>query len=695
MVFARTTAVSALFCLAALAHAGRAAADPGTSAAAAARAHLSARGAALGLTRAGVEPGEPRRIDHLGQTILRFPLLLDGLPVFFREVAVQVDAAGTVRRVSCRAPAAAAAEPHPDPAGALTAAAALGAGLEIGSAQPGWLDDGRRLIPVARAATSGPQPLMLYLAAVTGRVVHVEPLYDLGGPPALVFGENPVTTPWPSLVHLPLLDPPGDRLYGAYARVERCLDVDECAESAPLAQPDLQGHFIFAPDLEPYTFDDPFAEVNAYHNITRINRWARQTFGWDGLFNGEDWIRVKVGRAWHNAAYYHGSSDSEPFIVFGQSTVDFAYDADVAFHEFGHAINRSIWQHPWHFKDGFGIDTSPFGLEEGLADIWAQTLSGDPVMNTYILGLRSADNDLICPDDLRGQGHMEARIVSGMGWDVRRRIGHEPWEHAVFRTLSLLVGEQTFDGFAEALATSLEDLAAEGAAGALSWHAAAVREEAEARGFYDADCLDRLVPLPDGRQRRVYGYGRQRTGGRDFPVGIQWRIAAPEGAAAFRLFLDWRWPTDGQPGFRVLLSRGAPVAVHWFDPATTPEELPLFAASCDWRVAGAPPVVDYPFRGLPPLEPGEEVFVLLVADIDAPLFVVDATAWFVGHLGPAPDGFPQAGGPGTVHARAGCAAGPAAPPRTGLVGLLRRLTRVSARAFSGRRPGSRTRSQTG
>ncbi len=648
---------------------GAAAAGPIRDPEAAARTHLAKHRHALGLDLTGVEPGVPSRIDHLGQAILRFPLLVDGLPVFFREAAVQVDAEGNVSRVECLAPRGTAPVAHPDPAGEATREAARTSGLAVGAPEAGWLDGSGRLIPVARAAVPGPEPMMLYMAAGTGIVVHAEPLLDLAEPRALVYTENPVTTPWPVMVRLPLLDPPWDKLHGACARVERCIDVQDCTETEPLTTPDLRGHFVFGPNLDPYSFGDSFAEVNAYHNITKISDWARQTFGWDWLFNEETWIRVKVGQAWYNAAFYQGSAEAEPFIVFGQDTVDFAYDADVAFHEFGHAINRSTWSHPWCFKDGHGIDTSPFGIEEGLADTWALTLSGDPVMNSYIQASRSADNDLVCPDDLRGEGHMEARILSGMGWDVRQRIGREPWEHAVFRTLSLLVGEQTFDGFAEALAVSLEDLAVEGVAGAQAWHAGVLREKAAARGLYEAACLDRLVPLPEGVTRRVYGYGRGRTGDRDFPVGIQWRLTAPEGAEAFRLFLDWRHPLDTEPGFRVLISRGSPVSVHWLDPSLQPPGLPVFQTDADLDLDGAPATVDYPYQGLLPLDPGEEVFVLLVADTDERTFVVDATVFFVAHLGPAPSDAVEAADPATPGARAGCTAvqGPRQP---GLLGLL-------------------------
>ena len=205
----------ALLSFAGLAVSAPGAADPDRDPELVARAHLARHSGALGLSRTGVEPGFPSRIDHLGQAILRFPLRLEGLPVFFREVAVQVDAGGTVRRVACRAPLVAAALTHPDPSGADTAGAARAAGLAVSAPEAGWLDGGERLIPVARAATSGPEPMMFYLAAGTARVLHAEPLLDRREPLALIFTENPVTTPSPEFVTLPLLDQTGDRLLGA------------------------------------------------------------------------------------------------------------------------------------------------------------------------------------------------------------------------------------------------------------------------------------------------------------------------------------------------------------------------------------------------------------------------------------------------------------------------------------------------
>jgi hypothetical protein len=569
-------------------------------------------------------------VSHLAQTIVRFGLRYRGLPVFLRRAAIQLDGDLAVRRAAAPPPV---GEPprsdHPRPE----------------CDEPGWLPIAGSLVPVCRVHAGDPSRLdarHLYLSARTLEPLHVEPLVHTSGPPlAATYPENPITTPNVAIAPLEHLDPPSDRLYGKYARVERCLDPDDCDESEPFAEPDRRGHFVFSPDLSPHSTDDCFAEVNAYHNISAINHWARQRFGWEGLFHDETWIRVKVGRAWYNAAFYRGNEQNEPFIVFGQDEIDMAYDADVAFHEFGHAINRSTWSHPWFFRDELGIDTSPFGVEEALADIWAQTFSGDPVMNSYVVPSRSADNDLTCPEALMGEGHMEARILSGFGWDVRRGIGAEAWDQIVYRTLSLLVSRPGFAAFAESLAASAEDLAAEGFEAVEPAHADLILERAAERGLMDEDCLKRIVPLPEGEHRRLYGYGSKRTGGHDNPTGIQWKLTAPEGERAFRLELEWIYPEDIDPGYRVHLSRGAPVEVDWIDQDVLPpesSEIPGFFAIADETLSGSPPIVDYPYRGLVPLEPGEEVYVLISADNEERIFVLDARAWFVERLGDPPQG---------------------------------------------------------
>ncbi|MCK9460089.1 MAG: hypothetical protein M0R80_10660 [Proteobacteria bacterium] len=587
----------------------------------------------------GFSLGAPRIIRHLDQRIEIYRPSYRGLPVFLSSCAVQLDANGAIRRIS------------PCPAIPPVDVAAPRDSAAERHAESGWLRgrDGRLAAVVRVEAGGGPllrEPMAVFYDAQSLAEIHSEPLYESATAGGLVFGENPVTTPAPVLVELANLDEPGDLLYGLRARVERCLDTADCAATAPFASPNKEGDFIYAPELGELTFDDPFAEVNAYHNITRFADWMQDELGWTGQFGaaGHTWIAVKIGKAWYNAAYYGGNSSNDPYIIFGQDVVDMAYDADVACHEFGHAINRSLRGHAWFLRDAYGLDTSPTGIEEGFADIWTQTFNGDPVMNAYITKSRTADNDLVCPDALAGEGHYEARIISGFGWDVRERIGGEAWSHVVFRTLPFLPAEAGFAELVAALAASAADLGAEGVLAIDPAAAAIIEEEGAARGLLDEACAKRLVPLEGGVRRGVYGYGRAKTGERDRPFGVQWVLTAPDDAAAFHLDVEWLYPEDVAPGYRIHVSRGKPVAVTWLDPDAVPEGDPEFEVDADLTLEGAPSALGFPAVGEPALAPGEKVYLLFSADTDESTVVLAGTPMFLseqpspqGDAGPVPE----------------------------------------------------------
>jgi hypothetical protein len=645
----------------------------------AARGYAARNGRALGLV-GGVSLGRAQTIGHLGQRVVLFDLRVAGLKVFFRKAALQVDADGNVRRVSVDAPL-----PPADPAPrdvareiAEVTARAEADGLAPRGASAGWLVGfGGALRPVVRAEGGGvpsEEPLAVYYDARTLVPLHEEPLYDSASAGGLVFQENPATTPDPKPVELFGLDESGDLLNGVYAHVARCVDRDECKQWEQTARPNKQGDFVYLPELGADTFDDPFSEVNVYYHLTRFSFWLREALGWQGLFGDHEWIFAAVGMDWYNAAFYSGGDDSDPYIIFGQDVVDMAYDADVVCHEYGHGVNRSLRSHPWYVRDAYGLDTSPQALEEGFADIWTQTFNGDPVMDAYVPLSRNADNDLVCPKDVEGEGHYEARIVSGFGWDVRTRIGAAAWNHVIFRTLPFLAAEAGFDDLVTSLAESAADLAAEGSGMVAPGDADIIVEEGAKRGFLDPACNERLVPLADGEAKEIYGFGRSRTGKRDRPFGAQWVLTAGPGDAAFHLAIDPVRPEGVEFGYRVHISRGDPVAVTWLDPDAVPEGEPEFTVDADRTIEGAPRYVDFPTAGEAPLSPGEPVYVLLSADMDPQTMVLRGTPLFLPSLPPAPaDAGPGAEASVAAHAPPwgnGCAALPARTDARGILSAL-------------------------
>ena len=94
---------------------------------------------------------------------------------------------------------------------------------------------------------------------------------------------------------------------------------------------------------------------------------------------------------------------------------------DVVYHEYGHAING--W---WY---GSGMQNG--GQNEGYADIWAISLTVNPILgfgwdsndpNKYVR--RYDINKKVYPQDLVGQVHADGEIIAGCFWDTYLNLGN-------------------------------------------------------------------------------------------------------------------------------------------------------------------------------------------------------------------------------------------------------------------------------
>jgi hypothetical protein len=266
----------------------------------------------------------------------------------------------------------------------------------------------------------------------------------------------------------------------------------------------------------------------------------------------------------------------------------------------------------------------------------SQTFSGDPVMDAYIPRSRSAVNDNTCPEHLYSEGHMEALILSGFGWDVREEIGKTAFEHIVYRSLSFLGPDIDFLDFVSVLEHSALSLSEEEGSGVSLWHAEVIRQKAIERGLLDEACLKRLVPMLDKQRLVVAGYGNKRTNQYDFPFGLQWVIEAPPSVASFKLFLNWYYPLENdegepvEPGFRVHVRRGEPVEVRWLESEDLVKGEPAFKAACDETFEGAPESIGFPVMSMPRAEPGERFYVLFSADTEEPIIAIEGELRFSG-----------------------------------------------------------------
>lgn len=414
--------------------------------------------------------------------------------------------------------------------------------------EPAYLPLGEAAVPVVVVDAAGErlsERRRVIVDARTGAVLAERPLsHDALG---RIFMSNPrtdmdVTTD----VELPALTS-RDRMTGRYFRVLTCNAGARGCEPTQLATADMNGDFLFDPE-EP-AYDDPFAEVNAYFHANQVATYFRDTHDFTWLCGTDELMRVFVNYTeapstpYDNAAYSPSSGSECGFMLFGQGMQDFAYDADVIFHEFGHAVVDQTSELGFFFVDGLGAAYDPMAVNEGTADYFAATVSGDPRMAEYFEmtsgpagegALRNLDNDLVCPDDLVGEGHFDGRIWAATGWDLHEAIGPEKTDALFFATIAAVPEVVSFAELAEVTVATAMGLTSTGVLTADD--VARVESVLAARGLTDCQ---RIVPLDDGESR--FGYSGQgqitvSAGGGIAP--IRYRVDIPADATALILRLQ-------------------------------------------------------------------------------------------------------------------------------------------------------------
>ncbi len=409
-----------------------------------------------------------------------------------------------------------------------------------------------------------------------------------------VYDPNPIVAPAPLEVPLVDLVSPTS-LEGTYVIAHSCLPLASDCVAGHRAAPDAAGDYLFDPlEGDP---QDPFAEVMAYVHGDRTARFFGTDLGFAWTCGGRTEVRlianvqagagVPVDNAY--AADIDGDGCAE--VLLGQGRLaDFAYDADVIYHELTHAVVDRIAALDVAF-DRWGIDQTPLALDEGTADYFSATVSGDPEAAEYVAGryaavtiggsevaLRSADNARRCPNDLAGEPHYDGQIWSGTGWELRARLGRAKADPLMFAAVGLLPPSADFADVATALRA---------AAGALSQmnvlsagDLAVVDAVVARRGL--TGCA-RWVPLDDGAAHLVVVASTESLGGfvSELPASIGHVVAPPDpGAQTLSMDVQIESVTAGTL-YSVAVRRDRPV---------------------EWRLSGSgfAPVADGRFDGSPP-----------------------------------------------------------------------------------------------
>jgi hypothetical protein len=481
------------------------------------------------------------------------------------------------------------------------------------------------------------------LSASTGALLARRSLvFDSG---ALVYPQNPSTTPIPvsvefetvdaTIADVPLSSPTID--------VRGCIDAPESSdEPAPgwwtegmcfphaRARSDANGdYFVPLPDIGLITgneaFDDHYAEVAAYwyveqffagmaargltsarceHFSVVVNRYTIDGEGERTPAGGANFVD-------------ECDPNMSPTLVIGQGRyADYAYDADIIFHEMGHSVIQHL------APDGLsdrkltptGILSEAGALNEGLADYLAITLSGDPEVGEYIGRfsvdlttpfVRSGENDKTCPNDLVGQWHNDGLIVSGALWSTSQRIGSELVDAILLETLPRLGPDASLEDFGRAfLAVAGEFLEA----GELDAEGYALLERSLAgRGLLDCEHVITDVELAtQGKRMAMVADDESIAPFAPGPLQLHYEVPAGETEVTVFFTVSLSGSAD-DAAFTVLMRRGG-------EPITFAYEIveDVIVVEGDWDVeVEAESLNGQDYIARVPVSPGELLHVSL------------------------------------------------------------------------------------
>ena len=215
-----------------------------------------------------------------------------------------------------------------------------------------------------------------------------------------------------------------------------------------------------------------FEQVMAYYHLTTAQEYL-QSLGFDDVNNEAQNYRT-TGYTDDNS-YYDGSTDQ---ITYGTGGVDDAEDAEVIWHEYGHAIQDD--QVP-----GFGTSSQSGAIGEGFGDYWAYTMSSAVSSNTTTTPLaciadwdavsytsatphclRRVDGTKVYPGDVENEVHADGEMWSRALRDLNVSLGRTEADTIIIEAQFDFTPSITFTAAANATVAAAQSLYGTAAASA-------------------------------------------------------------------------------------------------------------------------------------------------------------------------------------------------------------------------------------
>ncbi len=475
-----------------------------------------------------LDPLRAMAFDRVGNAdlIVLFAQMHGGLPVIGRGAAVRMSRSGDELLTSVDLEG---ELPSTDPSLSAGDAAAIGAGYSAfnvtrehahlavwplmgGGARLAYLVLPSVPVGVARAPR-------IIVDAQTGHVLDARDLVQFAK--AEVFRFNPTSTP--QLEQLELALAPGKTLSNPFLASYNCIDrktvrefdvpggkakIHVCDIDQLATADEETGDFLAYPpsDLpgEAASRSDAFSELSMYYHAAKAYDFFRQLQGDSEAQVTDDKPLRVVANLQTPAGILSGNIDSASNpntaldlfsnaffspagggagsafeqlygvkgggLWFGQGPRrDYAYDGDVVYHEFTHAVvDHSLKLVGWHV-DARGAIDSPGAMNEALADYFSSAMTGDPNVGEYASQdlsqsstvIRTLANDDACPQSLIGEVHYDSTLFSGALWTARTSLqesDRRSFDAALYRAMRTSAGrgDLGFEDLAKLFLVTLE-----------------------------------------------------------------------------------------------------------------------------------------------------------------------------------------------------------------------------------------------
>ena len=476
----------------------------GAAAADEVHAFLAGNAVALGLRADLADLVLDREVQDLGGTTLRYHQIVDGIPVFEGEVVAGLDPAGALIHVRSdydRLAAAIATRPAVSADDAVRLAGAeLGVALSRGTAPELVIVRGDKRAPgphlawkVGADVRSPRGDWLIFVDAVGGSIVRVIDMLKSAGAPCAPC--NPATdSGCGRLFH----DNPVDLTDDTSLRDTSNVDSSQvgCVLGNLTSGTDLTGTYVNTSITNtpratpPYNYlrsaNEPFVdEVTVYYHLNRAHK-RLETLGYPAVMSFSINTDAHDPTLGENAHYV----PSTKILEFGVGGVDDALDPDVAYHEYGHAIQDN--QVP-----GYGAQEEGGAAGEGFGDYWSVGTTDDsyvPVLGVPCIGtwdataylpytgapgtgcLRRLDGTKQYPRDQDFEVHDDGEMWSAALWRLRAVLGPDITDGLVIKSHTFLTTSARFINLADAVQSA--DAALYGGA-----HAAAIDTAFKAGGI--------------------------------------------------------------------------------------------------------------------------------------------------------------------------------------------------------------------